>query len=270
MITFIPQGGLCNRMRSLDAAISLAHKAETSLIVQWHKDPGLNADLHHLFELPECIIRVDTISYNDIFAQLRKSIRKRIYKMGFDYYFSNTDIMELYNDENKLIEIASKNHICIAACMRFINDRSYYRHLKPLPNILDEVKKAVERHSDLVGVHVRRADHQVATRRSPLSSFVDAMEAEIEKNQLTKFFVASDSDDIVDKLVFQFPGRIITFSKTSLARDRETSIIDAMIDLYSLSRTRKIIGSYSSSFSEEAAKIGNIELMTIDIDDAVK
>lgn len=44
------------------------------------------------------------------------------------------------------------------------------------------------------------------------------------------------------------------------ARQDENGIADAVVDLFILSRTQRLYGSYWSSFSEVAAQIGNIPL----------
>ncbi len=49
------------------------------------------------------------------------------------------------------------------------------------------------------------------------------------------------------------------YAKPSVARDDPAAMEDAVVDLYALSRCRKIIGSYWSSFTDTAAELGSIE-----------
>ena len=48
MITFVPVGGLANRIRSIQSAISLS--GDDELRIYWFKDQGLNCNFYQLFE----------------------------------------------------------------------------------------------------------------------------------------------------------------------------------------------------------------------------
>ncbi len=59
MFVFIPQGGLCNRMRSLDAAMAVSKVAGVKLSVEWYLDPNLMSDrFENLFEMPPEISKI--------------------------------------------------------------------------------------------------------------------------------------------------------------------------------------------------------------------
>jgi len=60
-----------------------------------------------------------------------------------------------------------------------------------------------------------------------------------------------------------FPGKIITYPKRVLERDNPLAAQDALIDLYCLSRCRKLIGSHWSSFTDVAWQIRGIERLII-------
>ena len=59
-----------------------------------------------------------------------------------------------------------------------------------------------------------------------------------------------------------FPGKILTYKK-EFSRTDVKGVQDAVIDLYSLAASCKIYGSYFSSFSDIAARIGDIPLKVI-------
>jgi len=266
MIVFIPQGGLCNRMRSIDAAIGLSVVANTELVIQWHKDPGLNAEFDELFKIPDKIHKLVTINYNGFLAQLRKSVRKRLYRVTFDQYFSEKDLMQFIVKGGDLVKLANQKSICITACNRFLDVKPYYEHLEVNSETLNIAKSVIPDPSGIIGVHLRRTDHKVAIARSPLVLFVKAMKQEVQNDNKVRFFVATDSIDTENELTSIFPGRIIVHKKSTYNRANVSAIRDALIDLNCLSRTSKIIGSYSSSFSEEAANIGGVDLVVMDND----
>ncbi len=139
-----------------------------------------------------------------------------------------------------------------------------FADFKPKPEILDEVQAVFGAHDNVIGVHIRRDDHLEAIRRSPLALFENTMNEEIKQSPNVKFFLATDSIETQQHMIKLYGDRIIMHQKTSLNRDDVAAIRDAMIDLYSLSKAKKIIGSYGSSFSDVAAQINQIDLVILD------
>jgi hypothetical protein len=132
---------------------------------------------------------------------------------------------------------------------------SMLRLLKPHPSIA-AIADSLLWPKRLVGVHIRRTDHVKAIQESPSSGFWAAMEAE---PATTIFYVASDSEEERQAAAGRYPGRVITGAKY-LGRSEPHECLEAMLDLYCLSRCSKIIGSYESSFSQVAAWWGGIPL----------
>ena len=66
-------------------------------------------------------------------------------------------------------------------------------------------------------------------------------------------------DEVKESLKSKYPNRIIT-----LLDDTDRNSLEGMkfavVDLFCLSKTRKIIGSVASSYSQIAAEIGGIEI----------
>ena len=85
------------------------------------------------------------------------------------------------------------------------------------------------------------------------------MDAEIKKNTNTKFYVASDDDEVKESLKSKYPNRIIT-QMDDTDRNSLEGMKFAVLDLFCLSKTNKIIGSVGSSYSQIAAEIGGIEV----------
>jgi hypothetical protein len=78
---------------------------------------------------------------------------------------------------------------------------------------------------------------------------------------ILRFFVAADSDDAYQGLMKQFPTRVIYTQRacaTSRCDFRDCSgMIYSLADMMNLARTRLILGSGYSSFSEVAAQMGS-------------
>ena len=77
----------------------------------------------------------------------------------------------------------------------------------------------------------------------------------------TMFYLATDDMAEEAELRKAFPGRILSNQERCLRRDSREGMQDALLDLYSLAATRKIIGSYFSSFTDIAADMRKIPLV---------
>ncbi|MCD8298085.1 MAG: hypothetical protein LUC88_10985 [Prevotella sp.] len=111
----------------------------------------------------------------------------------------------------------------------------------------------------MVGVHIRGTDNVKSKLHSPFNVFVNFINKELIKDPNTKFYLATDEIEFKKKLIDMFDDIIIT-NREVLNRNSLEGMEGALIDLYCLSKTDYIIGSYYSSFSEIAAEIGGIKL----------
>ena len=137
-----------------------------------------------------------------------------------------------------------------------------------------EVAAQLVARREMVGVHVRSvvdtgkaygstplADQQEWRTKGAWPNFVDRM---AQEPPATKFYLAADSQAAYDGLMARFPGRIVRTPRACPpggagceARDA-ASIVSALVDMLNLARTRRILGSGYSSFSEAAQHYGSI------------
>jgi hypothetical protein len=163
-------------------------------------------------------------------------------------------VRELFNDSVKTY---------ISTVHQFYQVPDSFAYFKPVHELDDKINQLRNSFSsNTIGIHIRRSDNALSIQHSPIKAFVDAMQREIDADSNTMFFLATDSTGEEQYLKRTFPDRILTYNK-QLDRNSEKGIQDALIDLYSLSNTKKIIGSYYSSFSEVAAQIKGITLNLI-------
>ena len=85
------------------------------------------------------------------------------------------------------------------------------------------------------------------------------MQQEIENNCTTNFFLATDDEDVKREMICRFGNKIISCNDNA-SRNSVEGMKFAVVDLYCLINTKKIIGSAASSYSELAAELGGIEL----------
>ena len=268
MITFVPVGGLTNRMRAIHSAISLAENDEVQIC--WFKDKGLNCCFHQLFQ-PISFTNVKLKEAN-LWDKLlldrprRKNLHfPKLYQtIWFDacLYEHQTHKKHIDYKQWKL----SHNSIYMASYNQFYQP-SYKLSDIFIPNneIMQKIETTCTSHStNPIGIHIRRGDHEIAIRKSPIHLFTEAMEKAIEQEEQTNFYLATDSESDKQLLIEKFGNRIIT-SPYPAERNTIEGMKNAVVDLYALSRTHTILGSYYSSFSEIAAELGGCKLHTLTI-----
>ena len=113
--------------------------------------------------------------------------------------------------------------------------------------------------SHTIGVHIRRTDNKASILQSPTELFVDAIDKEVEQNDDTVIFLATDSEAIKDEMRSRYGRRLLTAGDEA-DRNSITGIKGGVVDMYTLARTNRIYGSFQSSFSELASQIGGVEV----------
>jgi len=268
-IVIKPYGGLANRMRAIDSASVLADLYNIQLTVIWEMSFELNCSFQKLFEVPHNIdIHVYPINgivkrANDFIC--RNAAKAGIYlPIGYHRYLYDREIERLMNINTDFKElIGNYRSVYIRTVKRFYYGDKLFNNFRPVAMLRDTINTLTCNFSDnTIGVHIRRKDNIKAIQHSPLKIFIDQMNHEIGVKPQTMFFVATDSAKDEASLKKIFGDRILTYPKV-LERDSEKGIQDALIDLYCLSNTKKILGSYYSSFSEVAAQINDIELIQV-------
>ena len=140
-----------------------------------------------------------------------------------------------------------------------------YSFLKPGKNIEEKGDYLFrELTGNCVGVHVRRTDHTDAIANSPLALFAGRMKKELEADKETCFFVATDDKKVRRELKELLPDAKLIFPQSDVIdRDSKEGIEEAFVEMIALSKCRKILGSYNSTFSLLPSYIGNIPLETV-------
>ncbi len=271
-IVFVPSGGLANRMRAIASAYNLAQNVNSSLRIYWFQDWALHAPFNRIFEPNEKYqITESTLSDKIIYDRAR---RKNLWipalpqKIIFERHIKEEMITPLKN-QGFDFELWARGRNCYMSCYQVFGEfpDSLYQELfhpvKEIMHIVEERKKHFSKHT--IGLHIRRTDHTEAARRSPLSLFERHIKQEIKICEDCRFFLATDSEDVKQRLLNLFGERIIT-SPEDASRDNITGIRGGLADMWTLASTRKIYGSALSSFSPMAASIGGVPLQVVDTD----
>lgn len=277
MIVLQPVSGLCNRMRAIGSAIALSRSLGKELVVFWEANKEINCSFREIFIPPKSFTLVD-INLNDnlqfflntnTFYTIRR--RSKLAKKAIEYVFRKEFDVAIWPEQFVDLE-ANKFDFLTLNCYGkiFLSSHSpFFWNDKLISEfaVTENIKRKIDRisskfNSSTIGVHIRRTDHKVAIAQSPTERFIEFMEKEIELCEKTNFFLATDCLKTERIMRNTFENRVLVQEK-EFSRRSLNGIKDAVVDLYCLSKTKKLFGSYHSSFSCTAAEISGIERITV-------
>ena len=181
--------------------------------------------------------------------------------MNYAQVFYNISVR---NEENIFSKLKNKRgNLLLISCFDMSEMYPLRQIFIPTPEIqsmIDEMTRQFTSHT--VGIHVRRTDNTMSIRESPISSFVEFMEREIEKDAKATFYIASDDNEVKEFMRNKFSHRVL-FSNIELSRSSLSGMKMAVSELFALSKTSKILGSYYSSYSQIAAELGGTPIQYV-------
>lgn len=260
MLTIMPEGGLCNRLFALHSAIRLSADFGQPLRVFWRINANFGCRLEDVFEVPREVSRVFSSDrlHRGKRARLVESLVRLAQWPPFLGAIQPRAIEAMLAEGFDFRSLARQRHLSIRTWSLFYpGDAGLYR-FRPVPHLAERIARVTEGFAATVGVHIRRTDHKPAIAHSPTGLFVARMRALVEEDPSTTFFLATDAPDEAAQLEAAFPGRILRATPQSLARDAREGIEGAVIDLYALAATRRVLGSFASTFSRAAGMLGEI------------
>ena len=111
-----------------------------------------------------------------------------------------------------------------------------------------------------IGVHIRRTDNIWSVEHSPLELFVAKMNTELERDPQVNFYLCSDDENVKAHFRSEEWADRVKMPNGLIDRGSKEGIVQAACEMFALASTRKIYGSYWSSFGEVAARMGNIDI----------
>lgn len=269
-ITLVPAGGLGNRMKAIAAAVSLAERCGGSLQVKWFQDWGLGCRFDQLFQpIPKANVSVSEASLLDACWADRPRKRNLYLPLLPQWLLFDRRMDEITATKNMqsgfdFAAWAAHRRVWIASNVYFMAEDppkaafALFRPIAGLQTRVDGMANAIGRNA--VGVHIRRTDNDRAIAFSPTEAFVARMRMEAAD---THFYVATDDENVKLQLRRDFPHRVHTLPRKA-ERGSLQGMEDAVVELYTLARCRRILGSSCSTYSMTAASIGDIPLETIE------
>jgi hypothetical protein len=238
----------------------LMKRLNTNLVVIWENNLELGAYFDDLFEPIKNVEIIDTLP--KYFNVNKHSGFLNLLKTKFYSIAPEIKNSELKHKEN-VEKLKSFKRVFLETEHAFLYPEDFSAFV-PKKNILNELEKLKHNYLDcpLVGLHIRRTDHTKAIENSPIVLFEACIIHELKNDPKTKFYLATDENDVKTQLIKLFANTIIT-KEFELSRITKSGVENAVLDLYMLSKTSRIYGSDGSSFSETAHHIGKNELILL-------
>lgn len=244
-VKIIPTGGLCNRLRAIATGVAVAKSYHCELF-----KPIPQEDVK-LVENKQWLYNINGNKDYLVRWPLLKTMFEKIV-FNFSIYRDG----EIYSK----LKMSYSRSLLLISCYPMCTKYTIQGMFIPQDDIQRRIDEVVAGFSErTIGVHIRRTDNVVSIQSSPLENFTNMMNAEIKKKANTKFYVASDDDEVKESLKSKYPNCIITLMDDT-DRNSLEGMKFAVLDLFCLSKTNKIIGSVGSSYSQIAAEIGGIEV----------
>ena len=275
-LILLPRAGLGNRLRAVAAGVGLLGRREDlTLEVVWEPEPehGFGAWYEDLFEPLEHprvrFRRIDEVPELRSYRLGRGGPGGRALRRVSDWlpparerrFAAIADLLPEVHTASAEYARRIGRAVVLDTCAQF-TEPTVWDGFVPKAALRARVGEAADALGpDRVGVHVRRSDNVRSWARSPLSAFLAAMRAELARRPSTRFFLATDSEDVRTALRALFgPDRVRCAGRGAVDRDTVDGLEDAVVDLWGLANTDLVLGSYWSSFSEAAARIGGVPL----------
>ena len=259
--------GLGNRLIPMGCVLSLAAELNYDPIMFWTADEiigGANfGDLFESSDLPfkliegrEARIMRAILFMNSSRLPPPKRISKRLRRLVLLQYGKRIALSN-GKTQAEFKDLAATNllpfHKIAFSTFGFFRYRCDVSWLKPAPQIARRVTELKQQFApNTVGVHIRGTD---CPYYPPVEKMITRMLAEVELDPNVKFFLASDGDEAEKRIFEVFGEKLIKTNQGP--RTTFNGQQDALVDLFGLASTSRIIGGGYSSFPLLAALVGN-------------
>lgn len=267
-IHLIPIGGLCNRMRVMASVASLSEQNQCHFVLHWNREEGLNAAFHRLFKpISGLDLKDDTLlsyiayhqpsKYNLYLPKLFDKLfrRKAFYDINAERF---EQLYKEFTGKNEELIVSTCSQLCLMAPLSQL--------FVPVDDIQQDIDnlKAQFGHCTY-GVHIRRTDNKQSIQHSSLDKFYATLDQLFADEPEAKVYLCSDDKDVKQQFCERYntdQERIITYAAT-LNRHSFKGIRDAVVELFALSSTKKIYGSYYSSYTDLASALHGAPLEVV-------
>jgi hypothetical protein len=279
VIVVQPEGGLANRLRVISSFRVLARSSERSFALSWALGGGWSdEDLDDLFENSLTRVTPDVRFWRLCVEALRLNelvVLAGIPSDGTCRWADVASFEHALDPEafpvaayrgcqplSALLPAASVNRLMPGYGVEYAHEVRTWRPVRAIQQAIDRVVGAFGEHT--VGVHIRRGDARAPQfQRSTDAAFMAAMDRELKADPDVRFFLATDCALTEERFRDKYGLALLTNSEKefapSLPGQPKANQRDAVIDLFALARTHRLLGNCYSSFSHFAGVLGGIE-----------
>lgn len=267
-IVLYPRCGLGNRLRAMACAYALSQKVRCPLYINW--EPALDCVVEWGDLFDETLFPMPKITMQEIgerYPQRKIFYNERVH----------TDVFLQSQNQNQ-----SYNGIIISGSHDFKHpdmseeDLLYLKHMYyqmllgyTTIHLREEINAVPYAISSMVGVHIRMfvstfdaADKYDFENDTVLDVTTKYMTDAILRDPTITFFVACNDTQPIRMLEGLFgKEKIVTYQGVFSShehRDTKDGIKNALINMALLSKTKLLLGTYRSSFSDEASVMGMV------------
>jgi len=282
----INPGGISNRLKCLVSLWRISNLTNRKLLIYWPRNSVCGANFKDLFEN----------NFQEISKEKLYGLKKKEYKFHDPNDINIQDVPKKYlisdtwrwaflkgekitrylpKDKVKNYPIYKsattpfQDYEGIDFAFQDIDSKvendilKYLKKIKPLKKIRKKISEFERKNSikNCTGIHIRRGDYLAGKDRlgfvSEESLFINRIKELIDINPKERFFLCTDSKETQEKFKKIFEDKIITFTKTNFDRLGVIFTQEGLIDLLLLSKTKRILGTYGSTFTEMAWWLGD-------------
>ena len=230
LLTIVPRYGLANRMRALASGVILGETMGFRICFYWEKNELCNCSFTKLFDSD--LIQVESPLMGTTDDQVFFSKEEMI-----------GGVIRIGDDEReKNLVVESFNPFMLESVGREDFQEMLSRKIREVFSPSTEVRsKLIDLPEKCVGVHVRRRDSVPSRRESTDAAFLVSMDKALVEDGETCFFLSTDSNEVKRVMTEKYgPSKIITREIDS-RRSSDSGIIDALVDMFMLSKTKKVL-----------------------------
>lgn len=297
-LVYVGSNGFCNRLRSLASSVILAEATDRELLVYWLRPNEEfilgGADWSDLFTYPN-FKRTDSLPIYGAYYNGKKEgdsshlvrlhgelcIPVKSPEMKAHALSPGAEVELAIPEEYDEVMIRTIHNVKPKGMSNedfYQKKRAFYKTLIPAPYIQKQIQKFSKKiTSKTIGVHVRSTDllaivTKDKNKSTPYWKYEEEMNKALKKDPQTTFFLSTDSKQSLDHFLGIYGNKVVYFPSVDfknngvVTRTTLEATQNAIVDLFLLSKTSRIIGTQHSSFSYEAACLGGIPIKTVNFD----
>ena len=266
-ILIIPTHGLCNRLRAIASGVILAKLYGTRCFVKWLPQDCCNCSLLDILE---------AVPYPDIDLDIVKQKK---------YFFNDTlhteTVLSSGKDEGIDFLVVKGGHEFKHPRQSqedFLTEKKAFYASIPFKKRLISQVDNLQVNSSCIGIHFRdfiptfdTSDNYHFEDISPLTEYIAVMLEILHRNPSKKFYLSTNSKECAKEILQVIPRKHLIFQENkNNSRSELAGIEHAILDLLAMSRCGLLFGSERSSFSDEAAIMGNIVKVCVNKENSEK